>query len=141
MFRLSETEIVNIFSLAEAEVPSEETITSWLKRDDQEGYQILKDKEFATFLNGFIVEMRGPKEGDSPLPETKLNNNIILRKLKIALDIKNDKLLEIMEKAKFKISRHELSSFFRRVDHKHYRECQDQVLRYFLKGLQVVVAT
>ena len=58
-------------------------------------------------------------------------------KLKIALNMKADDVLEIMRLANFSLSKHELSAFFRKPDHKHYRKCQDQVLRYFLQGLQL----
>ena len=57
-------------------------------------------------------------------------------KLKIALNLQADDILEMLQLADFKISKHELSAFFRKADHKHYRKCQDQVLRHFLKGLQ-----
>ncbi len=71
------------------------------------------------------------------MPEMKLTNNIIFRKLKIALDLRDDDILAIMKLADLRMSRHELSAFFRKVGHKHYRECKDQILRNFMKGLQV----
>jgi uncharacterized protein YehS (DUF1456 family) len=52
------------------------------------------------------------------------------------LDLKADDVVEILGLAKFRISKHELSAFFRRPDHKHYRICEDQLLRNFLKGVQ-----
>jgi hypothetical protein len=57
--------------------------------------------------------------------------------LKIALDLQADDILEIMQRANFTISKHELSAFFRKPGHKHYRECQEQILRKFLKGAQL----
>ncbi len=65
-----------------------------------------------------------------------MTNNIIFRKIKIALDLKNEDVLNIMSLANLPISKHELSAFFRRVDHKHYRICKDQILRNFLAGVQ-----
>jgi len=58
-------------------------------------------------------------------------------KLKIALNLKAEDVLEIMELAGFLMSKHELSAFFRKPGHKHYRECKDQILRNFLKGMQL----
>ncbi len=58
-------------------------------------------------------------------------------KLKIALNLKADDVLEIMNLADLRISKHELSAFFRRPDHKHYRDCKDQILRNFLHGMQL----
>ena len=83
-----------------------------------------------------INDKRGRKEGRQPEPERRLNNNIVFMKLKIALNLKADDVLQIMGLAKFPISKGELSSFSRRPGHKHYRECKDQILRNFLKGMQ-----
>jgi uncharacterized protein YehS (DUF1456 family) len=58
-------------------------------------------------------------------------------KLKIALNLKAEDVLEILELAEFRISKHELSAFFRKPGHKHYRECKDQILRNFLQGMQL----
>lgn len=100
-------------------------------------YQACNDATFALFLNGLINEKRGKKEGAQPAPEQSLTNNIIFRKLKIALDLKDDDILALMDLADLRISKHELSAFFRKPDHKHYRECKDQILRNFLKGIQL----
>jgi uncharacterized protein YehS (DUF1456 family) len=81
--------------------------------------------------------MRGKKDGPQPEPEDKLNNNIIFKKLKIALNLKAEDILRVMALVDFKISKHELSAFFRKKGHKHYRECQEQILRNFLHGIQV----
>jgi len=118
---------------------STDDIDKLLKKEDDPEFVACTDVQLAHFLNGLIVEKRGPKEGEPPVAETNLNNNVILRKLKIALDYKNEDILETLEKAGAPISKHELSAFFRRVDHKHYRECKDQFLRSFLKGLQLIL--
>ncbi len=93
--------------------------------------------QLATFLNGLIIDKRGPRDGPQPEPETSLTNNIIFRKLKIALNLQADEILTLVKQADFSMSKHELSAFFRKPDHKHYRKCKDQVLRYFLKGVQL----
>jgi hypothetical protein len=89
----------------------------------------------ATCLNGFIVEKRGKKDGKTPEPETKMNNNIVLAKLKIALNLQAEEIIAFLTLAGLPISKHELSAFFRKNSHKHYRSCKDQILRHFLKGL------
>ena len=98
---------------------------------------ICPDPLFATFLNGLIIAKRGKKDGPQAEPEQRLNNNIIFVKLKIAFNLQADSILSILALADFRLSKHELSAFFRRPDHKHYRKCQDQILRNFLKGLQL----
>jgi hypothetical protein len=91
----------------------------------------------AAFLNGLINLKRGKREGEQPTPEERLTNNNIFMKLKIALNLQAEDILEMMNRSAFRLSKHELSAFFRKADHKHFRKCQDQVLRNFLKGLQV----
>ncbi|MEM8895413.1 MAG: DUF1456 family protein [Bacteroidota bacterium] len=85
----------------------------------------------------FIIKNRGTREGVPPNPEKKLNNNIIFRKLKIALNLRDTHLLKMFELADFKVSKHELSTFFRKPSQSHYRTCKDQILRNFLQGLQL----
>ena len=134
-FDYNDPKMVAIFALADHEVTRGQ-ISAWLKKDDDSEYQACSDTELAIFLNGFISEKRGKKEGPPPEPEQRLNNNIMFRKIKIALNLQADDVLKIMEIANFRISKHELSAFFRRPDHKHYRECKDQIFRNFLNGMQ-----
>lgn len=116
---------------------SREQVSNWLRKEDDEQYTALKDDQFAVFLDNFIVLKRGPREGAAPETITRLNNNIIFMKLKIALNLKAEDVMELMDLAEFRMSKHELSAFFRKRDHKHYRECKDQILRHFLKGIQL----
>jgi uncharacterized protein YehS (DUF1456 family) len=135
-FDLSDSQMIAIFSRADHEVTREE-ISDWLKKDDDPAFKDCNDTRMAIFLNGFINKRRGKREGAQPKPETRLNNNIIFTKLKIALNLKAEEIIEILALAGFHIGNHELSAFFRRPDHKHYRECKDQILRNFLKGVQL----
>jgi uncharacterized protein YehS (DUF1456 family) len=128
--------MIAVFELLDITV-SREQISAWLKKDEDPAIVECSDSDLAAFLNGLIIALRGEKEGGPPATETRLNNNMIFMKLKIALNLKADEILEILESAGQAVSKHELSAFFRRPDHKHYRECQDQILRNFLKGLQL----
>ena len=136
VFDFNDTKMITIFALADYEVTREQ-ISDWLKKDDDPGYKSCSDTQLAVFLNGLINHKRGKKDGPQPTPEKKLNNNIIFRKLKIALNLKEEDTLALLNSADLKISKHELSAFFRREDHKHYRVCKDQILRNFLNGLQL----
>ncbi|WP_320167138.1 DUF1456 family protein [Methylophaga sp.] len=133
---LNDSMMINVFAQADIDV-SREQVSQWLKRDDDPDYESLNDKQMATFLNGLINHLRGKKEGEQPKPEKSLNNNIILRKLKIAFNLQSDEILAVLQLEGFSLSKHELSAFFRKPDHKHYRACKDQVLRNFLQGLQL----
>lgn len=134
-FDLKDSVMTEIFSLADLNVIDEQ-VTSWLKKEDDESFVELNDTELAVFLNGFINFKRGKREGEQPKREEKLNHNIIFQKLRIALNLKAEDILEILQLADFRLSKHELSAFFRKPENKHYRECKDQVLRNFLLGLQ-----
>ena len=134
-FDFDDSKMMAIFALAGLEVTRAE-ISDWLKKEDDPDYNKCSDKQFATFLNGLIIENRGKRDGPQAEPETLLNNNIVFRKLKIALNLQADDVLRLVNRGDFHISKHELSAFFRKPGHKHYRECKDQVLRNFLKGLQ-----
>ena len=135
-FNFDDSKMMAVFGSGGLEVTRAE-ISDWLKKGDDPDYQNCSDQQLATFLNGLIVDKRGKKDGPQPEPEKQLSNNIIFRKLKIALNLQADEVLSLVNQADFRISKHELSAFFRKPGHKHYRECKDQVLRNFLKGMQL----
>ena len=136
IFDFSDSKMISIFGQADHEVTREQ-ISNWLKKEDDPDFQPCNDHQLAIFLNGLINDRRGKKEGEQPQPEKRLTNNIIFRKLKIALDLKAEDILEIIDLTNVHISKHELSAFFRKTDHKHYRDCNDQILRNFLNGVQI----
>ena len=136
IFDFSDSKMIAVFALADHQVTREQ-VSDWLKKDDDPAIKTLADRQLAIFLNGLISHKRGKKEGVQPTPEKKLSNNIIFRKLKIALNLQAEEVLDVLQLADLRISSHELSAFFRKEGHKHYRECKDQVLRNFLQGLQL----
>lgn len=135
-FDFNDAKMIDIFGLADYEVTRAQ-ISDWMKKEDHPSFLNMDDYHLAVFLNGFINEKRGKKEGEQPEAEKRLNNNIILRKLKIALNLKDDDMLEIFDLANMRISKHELSAFFRKPEHEHYRLCNDQFLRNSLHGMQL----
>lgn len=134
-FDFNDSKMMSIFELA-GHSASREEISDWLKKEDDSSYKNCSDSIFAKFLNGLITENRGARDGPAPVAESKLTNNIIFMKLKIALDLKAEDVISILELGDTRISKHELSAFFRKPGHKHYRACKDQILRNFLKGVQ-----
>jgi len=128
--------MIEIFALGEATVTRAE-VSDWLKKEDNPEFKPINDFKLAIFLNGLINYKRGKKEGLQPAPEKDLTNNVILRKLKIALNLRDDDMLEILKMAGRPISKHELSAFFRKPEQSQYRPCLDQILRNFLQGLQL----
>ena len=139
-FDFNDSTMIALFGMGELMVTREQ-ISDWLKKDDDPAFQKCNDKLLATFLNGLINFKRGKREGPAAAVETRLTNNIILRKLKIALDLKESDMLEILALAAMPLSKPELSALFRKPEHKHYRECKDQLLRRFLHGVQLKYRT
>ena len=135
-FDLSDDKVIKLFRHGGKEVTRTE-ISDWLKKDDDENQKPIYDVDLAIFLSGLIVKHRGKKNGEHPRPEKSLNNNQIFRKIKIALSLRDEDIVEIMELADFEISKHEINAIFRKPTQKQYRVCKDQFLRNFLQGLQV----
>lgn len=135
-FDLNDDLMVKLFALGSLQVTRAQ-ISDWLKKDIDPAYVSLSDFQLAAFLNGLIINKRGKKEGPQPIPENRLNNNVIFRKLKIALNLKDDDIISILGIANFKFSKTELSALFRKPGQSQYRECKDQLLRNFLGGLQL----
>ena len=135
-FDLNDDKMMETFAHGGYEASRSE-ISDWLKKDDHPQHQSLYDKSLAHFLNGFIVKNRGQKEGVVMVAEKSLNNNLILRKLKIALNLQAEDMIAVLGLADLYISKHELSAFFRKPTQKQFRLCKDQFLRNFLHGLQL----
>jgi uncharacterized protein YehS (DUF1456 family) len=136
VFDFDDSKMIAIFGSADYPV-TRELVSEWLKKDDDPACRKCSNVQLAIFLNGLINDKRGKKDGPHPEPEKRLTNNIIFRKLKIALNLRAEDILAIMALVNLRMSKHELSSFFRKPGHRNYRDCQDQILRNFLNGLQL----
>ncbi len=135
-FDFTDSKMISLFRLGGEEVTREE-VSDWLKKEDDPAFKSLHDIKLAVFLNGLINDRRGKKEGEQPKLEKELNNNIIFRKLKIALNLKEEDILAIFSLVGMNISKHEISAFFRSPEQHQYRLCKDQILRNFIQGLQL----
>ena len=136
---ISNPGMIDIFRLSGCtlELP---TLLKLLKKEEEDDFISCSNPLLSFFLDGLIVHKRGRREGDDvqpPKPDASLNNNAILKKLRIALDLKEEDMIAIMKLAGVTISKSELSALFRNKGHKHYKECGDQFLRNFLNGLTV----
>ncbi|MCW3789077.1 DUF1456 family protein [Plebeiibacterium sediminum] len=134
-FDFNDDTMIKIFSLGNEKVTRAQ-VSDWLKKDTDEEFKTIIDSYLSAFLNGLIVLKRGKQEGKEIKNEKKLNNNQVLRKLKIALSLKDEDMLEILDLVDMKVSKHELSAFFRKPDQNQFRMCKDQILRKFLFGIQ-----
>ncbi len=140
IFNYDRAKLLAIFALVELEVTPKD-LNAWLsdehdnEHEPEESFVYMEDEELANFLNALIIEKRGRRDGPLPEAEDYLTNNIVLKKLRIALDLKSDDILEILESVDMSVSKYELGAMFRREDHRNYRNCKNNVLRAFLKGI------
>lgn len=132
---VNETKVLSILRLAGMELSREE-LQSFLKNEEDEGYLPCNDEVMAHFLDGMIYYKRGKDESKPAMPfEFPITNNLVLKKVKVAFALKEDDMHEILAKAGFRVGRSELSALLRKKGHENYRECGDQFLRNFFKGL------
>ncbi|MEZ8776510.1 DUF1456 family protein [Vibrio splendidus] len=132
---LKNAQIIKAIEQADVTVAHDQVI-NWLKDDNDKSYSTMKDKELAVFLNGFINLKRGKKEGVQPKPEVALTNNMIFMKLRIALNMKAEDVLDILEVVGISLSKYEIGAYFRKPENKNYKVCEDQLLCDFLNGVQ-----
>ena len=120
-------------------VLTREDVIDYLKKDIDEGFKKLNNNDLIAFLDGLIIQKRGKREDGTPIPQVKVTknnlNNILLRKLRIALSFKSYDMIKIFKLGGVEISEGELSALFRSEDHRNYKECGDKYIRVFLKGL------
>lgn len=132
---VNDAKLVEIMKLADITVPLDE-IKAYLLNEEDPGYIKCSDEVMAHFLDGLVYFKRGKDESRPPVPfELPLSNNVVLKKLRVAFALKEDDMHDILKTAGFSVGRSELSALLRKKDHVNYRECGDQLLRNFLKGL------
>ena len=144
---IKDTDMEKIFKLGGIDMTQDELqeILTKPEPDDLEENLSCSNVELESFLNGFIIFKRGaqePKPGQAERPKLAIKNNksvnnVVLKKLKIALSLQSDDMLEILELAGVTLSKGELSAVFRKEGHKNYMECGDRYVRNFLKGLAI----
>lgn len=134
---VSDYKIADIIKFAGLSIPIEE-VRAYFKNEEDEGYVKCSDEVMAHFLDGMIYFKRGRDETKPPAPfELPITNNVVLKKTKVAFAMKEDDMHEVLGLAGFKVGRSELSALLRKKGQDNYRECGDQFLRNFLKGLAI----
>jgi uncharacterized protein YehS (DUF1456 family) len=130
MLDLSDARVVEIIHLVDPDFAID-------KADVQ---ALLKNPVLAHFLDGLIIYRRGRDESRPVRPvEKRVNNNVVLKKLRVAFELKDVDMHQVLADAGFPIGKPELSALFRQAGHKNFRLCGDQLLRNFLKGLTLRV--
>ncbi|MDN3237434.1 DUF1456 family protein [Pseudomonas sp. WAC2] len=139
MLDINDRKVADIFKLAGKTVSSDD-ITAFLKRDDETGFELCPDELMASFLDGLVFHLRG-KDESRPAPplELPVTNNLVMKKLRVAFELREEDILQILQSVDFTITKPELNAVFRKFGHSNYRTCGDQLLRNFLKGLTLRV--
>ena len=137
MLKINTAKVVEICNLGGYLVMKDE-IYDYLRSEEDPAFKPCSDECVAYFLDGLIYQNRGKDETrDRPPIEVPISNNLVLKKLKVAFELREHDMLDLMATSSFKFGKAELSAFLRKRDHPNYRECGDQALRYFLKGLTI----
>lgn len=143
-------DMVEIFKLGGIEVTKDEVLKILTKsKDEYDDEEEVEDqikcnnKMLESFLNGLITFKRGkqdskPGQPKSPEPTEKNKdhmNNMLLKKLKVALQLTTEDILDILDDGGIIVSKGELGAILRKAGHRNYKECGDNFTRKFLKGL------
>jgi len=134
---LNGVSIAEICALAGYEIGPVEVL-NLLKKEDEKGFVVCDNAVMGAFLDGLITSRRGPRNVSPGVPQSSeglLNNNLILRKLRIALELNDSDMLALFKQAGVSLSKPELSALFRGTGQRNYKECGDQLLRNFVRGL------
>ncbi|MDP4644023.1 MAG: DUF1456 family protein [Opitutales bacterium] len=131
-------EVVELIKAGGVEISVLEVV-DLLKNEEDEGYAVCPVKTIHAFLDGLILERRGPNDGPAKkISTSSIDNNVILRKLRIAFEMRDTDVVETMKSAGFLVSKSEITALFRAPTHRHFMECGDQFLRNFLRGLTII---
>jgi uncharacterized protein YehS (DUF1456 family) len=134
MLNISEFKLVEIVMLGGGEVTQAE-MNAYIKKEEEPGFVECGQNVMSRFLNGLIYFKRGKDETRPPLAPELPTNNVVLKKLRVAFELKDEDIIAMLDSDGFKVSKTELSALFRKEGHQNYRPCGDQFLRSFLKGL------
>lgn len=129
------TTLLRLFGLGGFSISAQDL--DGLLRKDEDPHQVpCDDTLIDALLDGLILDRRGPmSEPQQPVKPVSLSNNMVLRKLRIALQLKDTDILLILQAGGHEMSKSELSALFRAPSHRNFMPCRDQILRKFLAGL------
>lgn len=135
LLAINDAKLVELCALADYSAELKD-VSACLLKEDEEGYQPCSDALLGHVLEGLVFMKRGKDESRPQMPvAVRLSNNIILKKLRVAFELKDEDMQSILQSADLPMTKAELGALFRKPGHKNYRECGDQILRNFLRGL------
>jgi uncharacterized protein YehS (DUF1456 family) len=132
---LTTEEMLEAYKLEEYKMDASH-LDSLLKRRQEKGFMLCSYEELGVFLDGLVTFKRGPspkKSTDDAVVE--LTNNLILKKLRIALELKEAETEIIFGLADIELTKQQLASLFRKETHKNFKPCSAELLMAFIEGL------
>ncbi|MFT7823939.1 MAG: DUF1456 family protein [Sulfurimonas sp.] len=133
--RLSDEEILRAYALESYQMTPEH-LASLLKRRLDKSFEPCSYEELGVFLDGLVTLKRGPSSKKSEEDNAvELTNNLILKKIRAALNLKEHELQMLFALVDVELSKQQLSSLFRKEGHKNFKACPDELLDAFLEGL------
>jgi uncharacterized protein YehS (DUF1456 family) len=137
MLDLGDGHIVELAKLADPAFKlDKDAVQSFLRKEGEPGYADCSDSVLAHLLDGLVLHRRGRDDSLPARPvEKRISNNLVLKKLRVAFELKDEDMHAIFDEAGFPVTKPELSALFRQPAHRNFRPCGDQMLRNFLRGL------
>jgi uncharacterized protein YehS (DUF1456 family) len=131
---LTNSDIVEAYKL-ESYGMKESHLESLLKRRQDKDFMLCSHEELGVFLDALVTLKRGPSPKKQNNEEVELTTNLILKKLRIALELKEAETEIIFGLADVELSKQQLASLFRKEGHKNFKECSVELLMAFIEGL------
>lgn len=146
---LKDSDMIKSFELGgivltreEARAMLTKTQDKWVDHAENNVYEkAINNQMLDAFLNGLILLARGPQKEHSvektppQNKEIKYINNVLLKKLKIALTMTTEDILAIFAEVELFPSKSEIGAFLRKEGQRNFKPCGDKYMRNFLKGL------
>ena len=134
---LTKVDVLKSYKLVDKKI-TQEDVDDILTDKTDEKFVLLSDEGLELFLNGFIAYKRGPSDKKGKSKKVEFSNNLILKKLKIALNLKDEDLIAIFANDGLEITKSQLTAYCRREGHQNYRKCSDALLKRFLNGCKTL---
>ena len=132
---LSEEEMIKAYALVDYTM-NKERLKNILKRRQDEDYEEATYEELGIFLDGLVRLKRGVSDKVVTSDEAvALSNNLIMKKLRVALELKEPELIIIFALAEINLSKRQIGSLFRKEGTKNFKEASDELLMAFIEGL------
>jgi uncharacterized protein YehS (DUF1456 family) len=132
---LENARLLEAYALLEYEM-SEEHLNNILKKHQDKGYEEATYEELGIFLDALVILKRGPSDKTQDEDEVvELTNNLILKKIRVAMELKEAELVIIFALAEVTLTKRQIGSLFRKEGGKNFKACSDELLMAFLDGL------